>query len=72
MIVGVRFTPYSRVYYYDDNGISVSFSDRVLVESEDGEREAMVIIGSDQIARSRLTGALPRVLSLIERAPEIP
>ena len=72
MIVGIRFKPYSRVHYYDDNGISVSFAERVLVESEDGEREASVVIGSDQTVRSGLTGALPRVLSVIERAPEIP
>ena len=72
MIVGVRFKPYGRVHYYDDDGIPLSFADKVLVESDDGDREASVVIGSDQTVHTRLAGALPRVLSVVERAPEIP
>ncbi|MCY4653152.1 MAG: hypothetical protein OXC95_08315 [Dehalococcoidia bacterium] len=72
MIVGVRFKSYGRVHYYDDSGISLSFADRVLVESDDGEREASVVIGSDQTVHTSLTCTLPRVLSVVERAPEIP
>ncbi len=72
MIIGVRFKPYDRVHYYDDNGISVSFDDRVLVESDDSEREATVVIGSDQVMHTSLKGTLPRVLSVVERASDIP
>ena len=72
MIIGVRFTPYGRVHYYDDSGISLSFADKVLVEYDDGEREASVEIGSDQIVHTSLTGKLPRVLNIVERAPRIP
>ncbi len=72
MIIGVRFKRYGRVYYYDDSGISLSFDDRVLVESDEGEREASVVIGSGQTVHASLKGTLPRVLSVVERAPEIP
>ena len=72
MIVGVRFSPYDRVHYYDDNGINVGFADKVLVETENGEREASVVIGSTQTVHSDFAGRLSPVLSLIERAPEIP
>ena len=72
MIIGVRFTSYGRVHYYDDDGIGLSFADKVLVETDEGEREASVVIGSDQIIHASLTAKLPRVLRVIERAPEIP
>ena len=72
MIVGVRFKTYGRVHYYDDNGINLSFADRILVESDEGEREASVVIGSGQTVHTSVTGALPQVLSVVERAPEIP
>ena len=72
MIVGVRFTPSGRVRYCDDDGVSVSFGDRVLVETERGQREARVVIGSGQTVRSEVTGEVPLVLRLVERAPEIP
>ena len=72
MIIGVRFTSYGRVHYCDDNGIGLSFADKVLVETDEGEREASVVIGSDQIIHASLTAKLPRVLSVVERAPEIP
>ena len=72
MIVGVRFTPSGRVRYCDDNGVNVAFGDKALVESESGAVEAVVIIGSGQAVHSDISGPLPRVLRLVERAPEIP
>lgn len=72
MMIGVRFTPSGRAHYYDDDGIRVSFGDRVVVETERGEREASVVIGSGQAVRSDVKGELPRVLRVVERAAEIP
>ena len=72
MIVGVRFSPSGRVHFYDDNGIRVEFADRVMVETERGDEEASIVIGSSQVVHSDISGELPRVLRLIERAPEIP
>lgn len=72
MIVGVRFSPSGRVHFYDDNGIRVEFADRVVVETECGDKEASIVIGSSQVVHSDLDAPLPRVLNLKERAPEIP
>ena len=72
MVVGVRFTPSGRVHYYDDDGIRVSFGDSALVETERGEREARVVIGSGQAVEFDLNGRLPRVIRVVEKAPEIP
>ena len=72
MIVGVRYTPSGPVRYFEDAGISLSFDDRVLVQTPDGEREARVAIGSGQAIHSDIEGALPRVIRVIERARKIP
>ena len=72
MIVGVRFPPSGRVHFYDDNGVRVEFADRVLVETECGDKEASIVIGSGQVVHSDLNAPPPRVLSLIERASKIP
>ena len=72
MIVGVRFSPSGRVHFYDDNGVHVEFADRVMVQTECGDKEASIVIGSGQVARSDLNAPLPRVLNLIQRAPKIP
>ena len=72
MIVGVRFSPSGRVHFYDDNGIRVEFAGRVVVETECGDKEASIVIGSGQVVHSDLNAPLPRVLNLIERAPKIP
>ena len=68
MIIGVRFRPSGRVHYCDDAGIAVSFGDRVAIETEDGEREASVVIGSDQTLYSDLKGPLPPMIRVSERA----
>ena len=72
MIVGVRFSPSGKVHFYDDNGICLEFADRVLVETEYGDKEASIVIGSSQVVHSDLNAPLRRVRSLIERAPKIP
>ena len=72
MIVGVRFSPSGRVHFYDDNGIRAEFADMVMVETERGDKEASIVIGSGQVAHSDLDAPLPRVLNLIESAPGIP
>ena len=72
MIVGVRFSPSGKVHFYDDNGICVEFADRVMVETERGDKEASIAIGSCQVAHSDLNAPLPRVRNLIARAPKIP
>ena len=72
MIVGVRFSRSGKVHFYDDNGICVEFADRVMVETERGDEEASIVIGSGQVAHSDLDAPLPRVLNLVEKAPKIP
>jgi len=72
MIVGVRFSPSGKVHFYDDSGICVEFADRVMVETECGDKEASIVIGSSQVVHSDLSSPLPRVLNLIAHAPKIP
>ena len=67
-IIGVRFRRLDRVYYFDSAGLCVSAGDRVQVETDDGSRDATVVIGSDQVIYSDLSGPLPRVVGVVSRA----
>ena len=61
-IVGVRFRPYGHVHYFDAAGIVLSVVDTVMVESDCGARQGMVVIGPGQVLRSALRGPKERIL----------
>lgn len=61
-LTGVQFRPSDKVQYFDANGISLKVGDRVIVETWDGEREAVVVISPNQVLRSDLRGPLNPVL----------
>ena len=65
-IVGVRFKPAGRVYYFDSGRIELAIGDRVLVESDTGPREGQVSIASGQVIYSELRGSLNPVLHKVE------
>ena len=63
MLAGVQFTPSDKVQYFDANGISLSVGDRVIVETWDGEQEAVIVIASQAVpvaAPSTCAGSSPR------------
>ena len=62
MLAGVQFTPSDKVQYFDANGISLSVGDRVIVETWDGEQEAVIVIAPEQVLRSDLRGPLNPIL----------
>ena len=61
-VVGVRFTRAGRVCYFDPGDHDLSIGDRVLVETDDGCREAEVVIEPGQVAYSDLKGPMNPVL----------
>ncbi len=65
-VVGVRFTPTGPVYYCDPGNLDLSVGDRVLVESENGPREANVVIAPEQVLYSDLRGALDQALQKVD------
>ena len=62
-LVGVRLRPSGRVHYFDAGGFELASGDRVVVETDDGPREALVAICAGQVLYSDLRGPLLRVLS---------
>ncbi len=62
MLAGVQFTPSDKVQYFDANGINLSVGDRVIVETWDGEQEAVIVIAPEQVLRSDLRGPLNPIL----------
>ena len=72
MVVSVRFSRSGRVHYFDTGEIVVSVGDQVDVDTDDGPRQATVIIGSGQVAHSDLRGPLPQVLRVLHPAVNSP
>lgn len=65
-LTGVRLAPYSKLQYFDANGISLAAGDRVVVETDEGEREGVVAIAPSQLLHSDLRGPLDPVIRKIE------
>ncbi len=67
-IVGVRFKPADRVYYFDSAGLELEVGARVVVETEDGPKEGQVAIAPAQVLYSDLRGPMSPVLRKVEDA----
>ena len=61
-LTGVQFRPSDKVQFFDANGINLSVGDRVIVETWDGEMEAVVVIAPEQVLRSDLRGPLNPII----------
>ena len=72
VIVGVRFSRSGRVHYCDAAQVVVSVGDQVEVDTDDGPRDATVIIGSGQVVHSDLRGPLPSVQRVLRPAVSFP
>ena len=65
----MRFGRSGRVDFFDPAGLELHVGDRVLVETDDGPREAWVVIAPGQVVQSDLRGPLNPVLSVVEASP---
>ena len=65
-MTGVRLTLYGKLQYFDSNGISLSVGERVLVETDEGEREGVVAIAPSQLLHSDLRGHLNPVIRKLD------
>jgi cell fate regulator YaaT (PSP1 superfamily) len=61
-VVGVRFQPAGRVYYFDPLGIELEINEHVVVEGEHGLKIGRVVIAPKQVIASELSGPLKPVL----------
>jgi cell fate regulator YaaT (PSP1 superfamily) len=64
IIVGIRFRPAGRIYYFDPQGQSFNTGQYVIVETVRGVEAGRVVIASKKIAESELTDPLKPVLRL--------
>src|SRR5437763_7617391 len=64
IIVGIRFRPAGRIYYFDPQGQSFNTGQYVIVETVRGVEAGRVVIASKKIAESDLTDPLKPVLRL--------
>src|SRR6266496_1434234 len=64
LIVGIRFRPAGRIYYFDPQGQTFSTSQYVIVETVRGVEAGRVVIASKKVAESDLSDPLKPVLRL--------
>src|SRR5437773_6434412 len=63
-IVGIRFRPAGRIYYFDPQGASYSTGQYVIVETSRGLEAGRVVIASKKLAERELSDPLKPVLRL--------
>src|SRR5438874_9200878 len=63
-IVGIRFRPAGRIYYFDPQGASYSTGQYVVVETSRGVEAGHVVISSKKLAERELSDPLKPVLRL--------
>jgi cell fate regulator YaaT (PSP1 superfamily) len=63
-IVGIRFRPAGRIYYFDPQGVSYTTGQYVIVETVRGVEAGRVVLASKKIAESDLSDPLKPVLRL--------
>jgi cell fate regulator YaaT (PSP1 superfamily) len=64
IIVGIRFRPAGRIYYFDPQGQTFTTGQYVIVETVRGVEAGRVVIASKKLAESDLTDPLKPVLRL--------
>jgi cell fate regulator YaaT (PSP1 superfamily) len=64
IIVGIRFRPAGRIYYFDPQGQSFSTGQYVIVETVRGVEAGRVVIASKKLAESEVSDPLKPVLRL--------
>src|SRR5207248_7073383 len=64
VIVGIRFRPAGRVYYFDPQGQTFTNGQYVIVETARGVEAGRVVIASKKIAESDLADPLKPILRL--------
>ena len=62
-LVGVRFKRGGRVYYFEGAGLDLEVNDEVIVDTEEGQATARVVIAPRQVLFSEVKGPLKRVIS---------
>ena len=64
-LVGVRFSISDNVHYFDSGEFDLEVGEQVIVDSEEGHREAFVVIGTRQVLFSELRGPMLAVLKRV-------
>ena len=65
-VAGVRFAPSEHVRYCDPGDQDLAVGDRVVVETEGGPMEGVVVIAPRQVLYSELRGPLDPVLRKLD------
>ncbi|NLU50103.1 MAG: stage 0 sporulation family protein [Syntrophomonadaceae bacterium] len=62
VVVGVRFKPAGKIYYFDNEGIPLQLGDKVIVETVRGIEFGQVVIGCREVEEDQLVLPLKKVI----------
>ena len=63
-IVGIRFKPTGKTYYFDPLDMDIKDGDNVIVENSHGMENGNVVVGRKQVTESSITKPLKPVLRI--------
>ncbi len=63
-IIGVRFRPVGKIYYFDPNGFDIEKGQNVIVETARGIEYGKVVISRREIEESEITSPLKKVIRI--------
>lgn len=66
IVIGVRFKPSGKIYFFDPNGFDIKIDDNVIVETSRGIEYGKVVIPPKEVEESKLVSSLKPVLRIAD------
>lgn len=70
LVVGVRFKPAGKLYYFDNSGLDLQDEEAVIVETARGIEYGMVVIGPREVSEDQLVLPLKKVIRKVNEEDE--
>ncbi|NLT95138.1 MAG: stage 0 sporulation family protein [Clostridia bacterium] len=64
IVIGVRFKPAGKIYYFDPDNLEIKVNDKVIVETARGIEYGYVVIGPREISEEEIVPPLKKVLRI--------
>ena len=69
-VIGVRFNPAGKIYYFDPTGIKFQYGENVIVETSRGVEFGVVAVGNKQVTEEEVVAPLKPILRKATREDE--
>ena len=70
-IVGIRFSPSGKIYYFSPNSLSLSLGDKVVVETAKGLEVGTVALANKKLPDEKISAPLKSILRRVTDADKL-